>query len=80
MMNNVDFSIAKNELLDDPVLQVIPQMDRILVRMLAYGMSTEEIALVTGCSPEAIEAKLSEIEIAINEFRAFSSCLERSAP
>ncbi len=72
-MNDVDFSIVKDGLLDDPVLQVIPEMDRILIRMRAFGLSAEEIALVTGSAPEAVDAKLSRIEKNLCEFKSFTS-------
>jgi hypothetical protein len=72
-MNDVDFSIVKDGLLDDPVLQVIPEMDRILIRMRAFGLSVEEIALVMGSDPEDVDAKLSEIEQNICQFKSFAS-------
>jgi len=72
-MNDVDFSIVKDGLLDDPVLQVIPEMDRILIRMRAFGLSVEEIALVVGDAPEDVDANLSKIERKISEFKSFAS-------
>jgi DNA-directed RNA polymerase specialized sigma24 family protein len=69
-MHETDSAAVKETLLDDPVLQVIPEMDRIIVRMRAFGLSPEEIALVTGSTPGAVDEKLSGIEKRLNEFKS----------
>jgi hypothetical protein len=72
-MHDADSVAEKETLTDDPVLQVIPEMDRIIVRMRAFGLSPEEIALVTDSTPGAVDEKLSGIEKTLNEFKSFLS-------
>lgn len=72
-MNDTDLAIEKDALLNDPVLQVIPEMDRIIIRMRAFGLSSEEIAMVTGNAPDAVEDKLSQIDKTLSDFKAFLS-------
>ncbi len=72
-MNHADVDMKTDMPLDDPVLQVIPEMDRIMIRMRALGLSSEEIAMVTGNIPETVDDKLSEIDRTIQEFKAFVS-------
>ena len=72
-MNDDIVDIKRDALLADPVLQVIPEMDRIMIRMRAFGLSSEEIAMVTGNGPDDVDDKLSQIDKKINEFKAFLS-------
>lgn len=70
-MTDIDVPIENDALLNDPVLQVIPEMDRIMIRMRAFGMSTEEIAMVAGIGPDDVEDRLSRIDKNISEFKSF---------
>lgn len=72
-MFDMDHTVEGKEVLEDPVLQVLPEMDRMVIRMRAFGLSVEEIAMVTGTTPDAVDARLSAIEQTLTEFKSFLS-------
>lgn len=62
-----DFS----KIMKSPLLQVIPESDRIIIRLHSYGLSGEDIAFVVSSTPEEVEHKIECIKQTLNEFEPF---------
>ncbi len=63
----MDFS----KIMRSPLLQVIPESDRIIIRLHSYGLSSEDIAFVVSSTAEEVETKIETIKQTLNEFEPF---------
>ncbi len=70
-MSANEFNIPVDELADNPLLQVVSELDRIIIKLHFYGLTVLDIAMVVNAPEAAISERIERIKAKLKDFQKF---------